>query len=672
MAHRRPPYRRSGPAACTPSRSTASPLITSRAAAPSLTPDALPAVTVPGRRNGVFRPARASSEVSRGCSSTSTTVTAPRLPGTSTGTISSASRPFACALAARCWLRSANRSWSSRRSSKSAATFSAVSGIESIPYCCFSTGLTNRHPIVVSKISACREKAVVALGITKGARDIDSTPPARTISLSPAMIDRAAEATASRPDPQSRLIVVPGTRVRQSGQQHRHPGDVAVVLAGLVRAAEDHVVDHRGVEGSVPRQQRRDGVRREVVGTDRGERAAVPADRGADAVHQVGRAGHDSSFDDGAGQLAAAAAELGDHVVTAPDRHVVDRVPPVRRPLAGLGDQQVAALGRGDEDDVAGLRDGDLVPGVAGERERGVGQREDEAAVRDTVAVHHVVANRHLEPGPHRSPTSTSRIPRPALAVSSAHIAAATLAARSSAIRNVPYRDTKACDTLSPVAPRTVTSRDADPELGGPMTDWLATHRERLDGALDGDPQPRLLLRLPGVAQPAGVRRDRRRGRQGRLRGAPRYDVPAGDRRGRAARSAPSSRRTGCTLDVQYPRTTEDGLDELLDGRQAGLTDWRKAGHRRPRRRHAGDPRPAAQARLRAGQRGPAHQRPGLRDGVPGRWRARAGPGARGDRLRVRGDEPLPGRRRSGRSRPRATRSGCRRTSPSSAAGSRW
>jgi hypothetical protein len=86
----------------TPSRSTIEPLITSSAAAPSLTPDALPAVTVPGVRNGVFSPASASSDVSRGCSSVSTTVTAPRLPGTSTLTISEANRPFACALAARC------------------------------------------------------------------------------------------------------------------------------------------------------------------------------------------------------------------------------------------------------------------------------------------------------------------------------------------------------------------------------------------------------------------------------------------------------------------------------------------------------------------------------------------------------------------------------------------
>ena len=43
--------------------------------------------------------------------------------------------------------------------------------------------------------------------------------------------------------------------------------------------------------------------------------------------------------------------------------------------------------------------------------------------------------------------------------------------------------------------------------------------------------------------------------------------------------------------------------------------------------------------RLRARQRRPAHQRPGVRDGVPGRRRPRARPGARGDRLRLGRDD---------------------------------
>jgi hypothetical protein len=39
-------------------------------------------------------------------------------------------------------------------------------------------GLMKRQPMVVSKISAWREKALLALGITNGARLMLSTPPA--------------------------------------------------------------------------------------------------------------------------------------------------------------------------------------------------------------------------------------------------------------------------------------------------------------------------------------------------------------------------------------------------------------------------------------------------------------------------------------------------------------
>jgi len=60
----------------------------------------------------------------------------------------------------------------------SSATFSAVSGIESMPYFAFISGLTKRQPMVVSSIFAERENALSALGMTKGARDMLSTPPA--------------------------------------------------------------------------------------------------------------------------------------------------------------------------------------------------------------------------------------------------------------------------------------------------------------------------------------------------------------------------------------------------------------------------------------------------------------------------------------------------------------
>src|SRR5690606_11342256 len=76
---------------------------------------------------------------------------------------------------------------------------------------------------------------------------------------------------------------------REPRQQRAHAGHVAVVLAGLVGAAEDHVGDvelgylyalDEGVEGAG----------RQVVWSHAGEGAAVPADGRAHGVDQVGLA----------------------------------------------------------------------------------------------------------------------------------------------------------------------------------------------------------------------------------------------------------------------------------------------------------------------------------------------------------------------------------------------
>ena len=157
-----------------------------------------------------FSFASASIEVSRGCSSRSTTTGSPFLAGIVTGTISRSKRPDCCAAEAFACERSAKASWSARDTPHSAATFSAVSGIESVPYICFISGFTKRHPIVVSNTAFSRAKADCAFGITNGARDMLSTPPAMPSSISPAAIARAMVPTASMPEPQSRLIVAAG------------------------------------------------------------------------------------------------------------------------------------------------------------------------------------------------------------------------------------------------------------------------------------------------------------------------------------------------------------------------------------------------------------------------------------------------------------------------------
>ncbi len=107
--------------------------VTRSAAAPSLMPLLLPAVTEPeaSRLKAGFKPASCSRVVSgRGCSSRSTVVVAPLAAGTSIGTTSSAKRPAPCAAAQRWCEASANRSWSSRETPQRSTTFSAVSPIE--------------------------------------------------------------------------------------------------------------------------------------------------------------------------------------------------------------------------------------------------------------------------------------------------------------------------------------------------------------------------------------------------------------------------------------------------------------------------------------------------------------------------------------------------------------
>ena len=91
------------------------------------------------------------------------------------------------------------------------ATFSAVSPIASVPCSVSMRGFTKRQPIVESAISAWRENALAALGITNGARLMLSTPPAMARSSWPSAMPRAALAMASRPEPQSRFTVAAAT-----------------------------------------------------------------------------------------------------------------------------------------------------------------------------------------------------------------------------------------------------------------------------------------------------------------------------------------------------------------------------------------------------------------------------------------------------------------------------
>src|SRR3546814_10130476 len=70
-------------------------------------------------------------------------------------------------------------------------------------------------------------------------------------------------------------------RVGKAGEQPGHAGEVAIVLAGLVGAAEDDVVAVGPVHTRLAVDQRLDRDGGEIVGADMAERTALAADRGA-------------------------------------------------------------------------------------------------------------------------------------------------------------------------------------------------------------------------------------------------------------------------------------------------------------------------------------------------------------------------------------------------------
>ena len=98
-------------------------LMTMTAAAPSLSGQALPAVTRPsGRKTGLRAEMPSIVVPARGPSSVLTTVPS----GVVTGVISRSQKPSSMACSARFWLRTANSSMSCRETSLSRARFSAV------------------------------------------------------------------------------------------------------------------------------------------------------------------------------------------------------------------------------------------------------------------------------------------------------------------------------------------------------------------------------------------------------------------------------------------------------------------------------------------------------------------------------------------------------------------
>jgi hypothetical protein len=76
-------------------------------------------------------------------------------------------------------------------------------------------------------------------------------------------------------------------RHRQAGQQRRHARHIAIVVAGLVGTAEHHIGDGRRIERRLSRHQHAQHMRREVVGAHRTQCATQTADGRANAVNDV-------------------------------------------------------------------------------------------------------------------------------------------------------------------------------------------------------------------------------------------------------------------------------------------------------------------------------------------------------------------------------------------------
>ena len=215
------------------------------AAAPSLTPEALPAVTVPfGRTIGRSFASPSSVVSARGCSSVETVVTAPFAPGTVTGTMLSASRPFAKAAAARCCERSAKASWSARANLEFFRDVLAG----------FRHGIDAVLLLHQRVDEAPADGRVVDLGGARkgfaGLSHDEGRARHRFHAAGDGQVDVAGADGARRgadgvqPGGAEAVQRHAGDGLRQPGKEQRHPRDVAVVLARLVGAAQVDLMDH--------------------------------------------------------------------------------------------------------------------------------------------------------------------------------------------------------------------------------------------------------------------------------------------------------------------------------------------------------------------------------------------------------------------------------------------
>ena len=210
----------------------------------------------------------------RGCSSRTTSPT---------GTSSSSKRPASAAAAQRCCDWNANASWSSREIAP--ALGDVLAGL---------AHRLRREPLRELRIrEPPAERRVVERAVAARIRRLRLRRDERRAAhrLDAARDEEVAvpgdDGVARRRDGGESGGAEPvhghaRDRVRQAGEQRRHPGDVAVVLAGLVRRAEVDVFDLRRVDARRARPPRGSRAPRDRPGARPRARRRSAADRRAD------------------------------------------------------------------------------------------------------------------------------------------------------------------------------------------------------------------------------------------------------------------------------------------------------------------------------------------------------------------------------------------------------
>ncbi len=114
-----------------------------------------------------------------------------------------------------------------------------------------------------------------------------STPPATSSSASPALIARAAVMTASIPEPQRRLIVVPDT---PTGSPARSSDMRATLRLSSPPdwPSQNHIVDSFPIDGTITLHKRFQRNGAEIVGTHGRKRAAITTNGSANVIADIG------------------------------------------------------------------------------------------------------------------------------------------------------------------------------------------------------------------------------------------------------------------------------------------------------------------------------------------------------------------------------------------------